>query len=244
MPANALQNVSSSKEIKKVEEVKPASKVQESELKTEKTKEVKQVTPPAPAAIPEVNKPDEVTQPKVAVTTKTEPTINTDDEQQDLGDKDIFGTQSEPGDKLEDIDGNDGQMEEDDDDGEYPQPEITRDNNRNMENKFNHLPLTDVEAPEADSRVKVENVVFEEDPDSNFFTYLCAVMFLSIVLYILYHNRHKILALFLEGRRGSRRPRERSRGGSKAAYSKLDCNLEEAITSKKSLSGKSMDIIY
>jgi DNA-binding transcriptional ArsR family regulator len=119
-------------------------------------------------------------------------------------------------------------------------------NNQNS-NKFNNLPLTDVESHDNDqSRVRVEKVLdeFEDNPDSNFFTYLCIVMFLSILFYILYHNRHKILALLLEGRRGSRRPRERSRGGSKAAYSKLDCNLEEAITSKKSLSGKSMDIIY
>lgn len=90
---------------------------------------------------------------------------------------------------------------------------------------------------------KIEHVNFEEDPDSNFFTYLCAVMFLCVLLYILHQNRHKILALLLEGRRG-RRGRERTRNGSKAAYSKLDCNLEEAITSKKSLNGKSMDVIY
>lgn len=93
---------------------------------------------------------------------------------------------------------------------------------------------------------KIEVVDFEEDPDSNFFTYLCALMFLCVLLYILAQNRAKILALLLEGRRGNGRrgSRERTRGGSKAAYSKLDCNLEEAITSKKSLSGKSMDIIY
>lgn len=93
---------------------------------------------------------------------------------------------------------------------------------------------------------KVVDVNFEEDPDSNFFTYLCALMFLCVLLYILHQNRQKILALFIEGRRGNRRgSRDRSRGGSKAAYSKLDCNLEEAIMSKsKSLSGKSMDIIY
>lgn len=106
------------------------------------------------------------------------------------------------------------------------------------------------EVVESDDRVeevqhkKVEHVNFEEDPDSNFFTYLCAVMFLCVLLYILHQNRHKILALVLEGRRGNRRGRERTRNGSKAAYSKLDCNLEEAITSKKSLNGKSMDVIY
>lgn len=196
----------------------------------------KPMTPPAAAV---VNKSTEVTQPKLD-TVKSDVTINAEDAQQTLPDNDIFNeeTQSEFPNKEEDIDGNDGTNDlEEDDDGEYPQPDLVRDNNRN-----NHL--NDVEAPETDSRVRVESVVFEENADSNFFSYLCAVMFISILLYILYHNRHKIMALLLEGRRGSRRQRERSRGGSKAAYSKLDCNLEEAITSKKSLSGKTMDIIY
>lgn len=212
-------------------------------IKTLESSEVKPVdekpiTPPAAAV---VNKSTEMIQAKLE-TTKADTIINTEDAQQTLPDNDIFNeeTQSEFPDKNEDIDGNDGANDlEEDDDGEYPQPELVRDNNRN-----NHLSMTDVDPPETDSRVKVESVVFEENADSNFFTYLCAVMFLSILLYILYHNRHKIMALFLEGRRGSRRQRERSRGGSKAAYSKLDCNLEEAITSKKSLSGKTMDIIY
>ena len=94
-----------------------------------------------------------------------------------------------------------------------------------------------------DPQTKIEHVPFEENPDSNFFAYLCSGMFLCVFLYILHQNRQKLLALCLEGRRGNRRS-SRSRGGSKAAYSKLDCNLEEAITSTKSMSGKSMDIIY
>ncbi|KAG5669856.1 hypothetical protein PVAND_000147 [Polypedilum vanderplanki] len=131
-----------------------------------------------------------------------------------------------------------------DDDEEYSDT-FARDNNRNDPNqKITQDQLNDIDGPDSDSMPHVQSVQFQEDPDSNFFTYLCITMFLSILLYILYHNRQKLLALLLEGRRGSRRSRERSRGGSKAAYSKLDCNLEEAITSKKSLSGKSMDIIY
>lgn len=134
----------------------------------------------------------------------------------------------------------------DDDDDAYPD-EVVRDNNRNepISNKFPQEPIAnDIDGAVVDSVPKVQ-VPFQEDPDSNFFTYICIIMFLSILLYILYHNRQKILALVLEGRRGSRRTRDRSsRSGSKAAYSKLDCNLEEAITSKKSLNSKSMDIIY
>jgi Keratinocyte-associated gene product len=129
----------------------------------------------------------------------------------------------------------------DEDDDDMMLDDGKRDNNRNLEIK-----LPQEQEPTVDDvpHKKIERVNFEEDPDSNFFTYLCALMFMCVLLYILHQNRHKILALFLEGRRGNRRGRERTRSGSKAAYSKLDCNLEEAITSKKSLSGKSMDIIY
>lgn len=120
---------------------------------------------------------------------------------------------------------------------DYDGDSMARDNNKANDK---------IVAPEANeiSRKKIEVVDFQEDPDSNFFAYLCALMFLCVVFYILHQNRHKILACILEGRRGNRRGRERSRGGSNAGYKLLDCNLEEAITSKKSLSGKSMDIIY
>lgn len=248
LPANILETINATgknetpKEPEKIETVENNAEPQDP-LKSLESSEVKPVEekPITPPAAPVANKSTEVIQVKLE-TTKSNAIINPEDAQQTLPDNDIFNeeTQSEFPDKNEDIDGNDGATDlEEDDEGDYPQPDIVRDNNRN-----NHLSLTDVEAPETDSRVRVESVVFEENADSNFFTYLCAVMFVSILLYILYHNRHKIMALVLEGRRGSRRQRERSRGGSKAAYSKLDCNLEEAITSKKSLSGKSMDIIY
>jgi len=139
-----------------------------------------------------------------------------------------------------------------DDDDDVMDPINNRDNNRNAVAESNvQLPEqtkqeVPVEEEEEKEKDKIEIVNFEEEPDSYFFTYLCILMFLCILLYVLFHNKQKLLALLVEGRRGSRRNRERSRGGSKAAYSKLDCNLEEAIMSKKSLSGKSttMDIIY
>ncbi len=182
--------------------------------------------------------------------TKAQSTQATDLDQNlenSLDDKEIFNDNS-PGDLSEkEIDTNVDLIDPDEDEDDYP-PEIARDNNKNMENKLNQIPNASVDIRENENEQPRDQVQiigeFEENPDSNFFAYLCIVMFLSILLYILYHNRHKLLALLLEGRRGSRRQRERSRGGSKAAYSKLDCNLEEAITSKKSLSGKSMDIIY
>lgn len=136
-----------------------------------------------------------------------------------------------------------------DDDEEYGGEDAMTRNNNKVADAINN------DKKEAEKFVEKEDVPqtkivpdeFVEDPDSNFFTYLCILMFLCVFLYILHQNRQKILALFLEGRRGGRRSRERSRGGSKAAYSKLgelDSNLEEAIMSKKSLNGKSMDIIY
>lgn len=136
-----------------------------------------------------------------------------------------------------------------DDDDEYGGEDAMARNNNKVADAVNN------DKKEAEKFVEKEDVPqtkivpdeFVEDPDSNFFTYLCILMFLCLFLYILHQNRQKILALFLEGRRGGRRSRERSRGGSKAAYSKLgelDSNLEEAIMSKKSLNGKSMDIIY
>lgn len=137
----------------------------------------------------------------------------------------------------------------DDDDDEYGGDMMARDNNRAPEvnPKLPMAPVAENDAEsqrlQGDPQTKIEHVAFEEDPDSNFFAYLCSVMFLCVFLYILHQNRQKLLALCLEGRRGNRRS-SRSRGGSKAAYSKLDCNLEEAITSTKSMSGKSMDIIY
>lgn len=81
---------------------------------------------------------------------------------------------------------------------------------------------------------------FLEESGSNFFTYFLMGMFLCIVLYVIYHNKTKILALLLEGRRG-----DKGRNGRRkhtAAYRKLDSNLEEAITS--SASGRTTQIIY
>lgn len=244
LPANAVNLTKTSNETQPQPPLAQSTVVKAPAVKSTEKKDEKPATLPVAAVT--VNK-SETAQVKVE-TTKTESSSLVGDLESALDDKDVFNNEQEtqsdlPEKDIEtDIDG-----EDDDAEVDYS-PDLVRDNNHNMgnSNKFNHLPLTDVDAPESESRVRVEKVLgeFEDNPDSNFFTYLCIVMFLSISLYILYHNRHKLLALCIEGRRGSRRPRERSRGGSKAAYSKLDCNLEEAITSKKSLSGKTLDIIY
>lgn len=161
---------------------------------------------------------------------------NVDQNVNDDGDN-IFDTDASPSEVLQEDKDPDAYNE--DEDG------MIGDNNRNTGLK---QPQTnneeEVESSNDRNGPKIVDVSFQEDPDSNFFMYLCGVMFLCVFLYVLQQNRNKLLALCLEGRRGNRRNRERSRGGSKAVYSKLDCNLEEAIMSKKSLNGKSMDIIY
>lgn len=101
-----------------------------------------------------------------------------------------------------------------------------------------------------DSAVQVERVE-QEDPffaqdDSNFFSYFLFMMFVCILCYVAYHNKSKLLALVLEGRRTNS-----GRGGFNkgrkhtAAYRKLDSNLEEAITSNATASSRSTSqIIY
>ncbi|KOC63968.1 Trans-Golgi network integral membrane protein 1 [Habropoda laboriosa] len=72
------------------------------------------------------------------------------------------------------------------------------------------------------------NITSEEE--SHFFTYFTVVSLISIAAYIGYHNKQKILAIVLEGRR-SRNSRGRRRP-STANYRKLNCTLEEAVTSQ------------
>jgi hypothetical protein len=95
-----------------------------------------------------------------------------------------------------------------------------------------------------------EDVVIEKDPfintsnsDSDFLSFLVVLSTVIIILYVLYHNRTKLMALILEGKRNNRGRRDRGRTSSKG-YTKLalDSNLEEAITSKKSLSKS--EVIY
>ncbi|XP_039453672.1 uncharacterized protein LOC120432520 [Culex pipiens pallens] len=87
---------------------------------------------------------------------------------------------------------------------------------------------------------------FFEEGDSNFFSYFLLVMFACIVSYVAYHNKSKLLALALEGRRSSTGRGGFSKGRKHtAAYRKLDSNLEEAIMSNSAASSRSQQqIIY
>ncbi|XP_031332538.1 trans-Golgi network integral membrane protein 2-like [Photinus pyralis] len=79
-----------------------------------------------------------------------------------------------------------------------------------------------------------------DDSDSYFFSYFMMVCVVFIFGYVAYHNKQKILALVLEGRRG-RRP-SRTRRPNSSNYRKLDSTLEEAVTS--SCNKNSTQVIY
>lgn len=74
------------------------------------------------------------------------------------------------------------------------------------------------------------------EDDSYFFTYFMMLCVVFIFAYVGYHNKQKIIAIVVEGRRGSSGGGRggRSRGGRRpnsANYHKLDSNLEEAVSS-------------
>ncbi|XP_015114297.1 trans-Golgi network integral membrane protein 2 [Diachasma alloeum] len=91
-----------------------------------------------------------------------------------------------------------------------------------------------VQENEPDSFDQPENIAklphITPDDDSHFFGYFTLFGLFGIGLFAAYHHKHKIFAMLLEGRR-SRGGRGRRRP-STANYRKLDCTLEEAVTSQ------------
>ncbi|XP_076621837.1 uncharacterized protein LOC143342148 isoform X2 [Colletes latitarsis] len=76
----------------------------------------------------------------------------------------------------------------------------------------------------------ISHHIIRPDEESHIFTYFTVITLISIAAYIGYHNKQKILAIVLEGRR-SRNSRDRRRP-STVNYRKLDYTLEEAVTSQ------------
>lgn len=74
---------------------------------------------------------------------------------------------------------------------------------------------------------------FVEAEESHFFTYFISMAVLSIIMYLVFHNKKKLVALAVEGRRTRSTTRRRP---NTASYSKLDCNLEEAMVSNTTAS--------
>ncbi|XP_066591205.1 trans-Golgi network integral membrane protein TGN38-like isoform X2 [Prorops nasuta] len=82
-----------------------------------------------------------------------------------------------------------------------------------------------------DSSVKLSHAnILKGEEESHFYTYLTVISVICVAGYFGYHNKQKMIAMILEGRR-SRHNRSRRRP-STATYRKLDCNLEEAVTSE------------
>lgn len=117
------------------------------------------------------------------------------------------------GNPEEDIEPNVADSNNDEDD---PVQQSTRNQNENAQEVFEQ------------KNMQYSNIRTEDD--SHFFTYFTVITVACIAGYIGYHNKQKILAIVLEGRR-SRNNRGRRRP-STANYRKLDCTLEEAVTSQ------------
>ncbi|CAO1433755.1 unnamed protein product [Diamesa tonsa] len=172
------------------------------------------------------------------------------DQEEELDDKDqkIFDEAAGKPDLSDpnDINSFDTDDADGDDIGDESDSFLGRDNNKNnLSQKEPSESNNEVARDDIDHHPKIVADNFEEEPESNFFTYLLMVCFFVVGLYVMYHNKQKFLALMLEGRRGPRKGRDRGNRRSDAAYSKLlDSTLEEAITSKKSLNGKTTEIIY
>ncbi|XP_043259108.1 uncharacterized protein LOC122401194 isoform X2 [Colletes gigas] len=81
-----------------------------------------------------------------------------------------------------------------------------------------------------EQRDTISHRIIRPDEESHIFTYFTVITLISIAAYIGYHNKQKILAIVLEGRR-SRNSRDRRRP-STVNYRKLDYTLEEAVTSQ------------
>ncbi|XP_012266600.2 trans-Golgi network integral membrane protein 2-like isoform X1 [Athalia rosae] len=69
-----------------------------------------------------------------------------------------------------------------------------------------------------------------EEDESHFFVYFMVLSLVCLMGWVGYHNKKKIMAIVLEGRK-SRGERGRRRPNT-AGYRKLDCTLEEAVTSQ------------
>lgn len=77
-----------------------------------------------------------------------------------------------------------------------------------------------------------------DDGSSNFFGYFMFLSIVAIAAYLVFHNKQKILALILEGRR---RQSSRRRMDGKE-YRRVDTNLEDTMTSRDDVSGR--HVIY
>jgi len=97
--------------------------------------------------------------------------------------------------------------------------------------------VIDVKAPEVQEESKVDipmetsfekqmNSGADDPPQSNFFSYFIVLAIITIIAYLVFHNKKKILGLIVEGRSGRQAGRRRSGG---REYRKLDSNMEDMM---------------
>lgn len=104
-------------------------------------------------------------------------------------------------------------------------------------------------SPEADIPLPVQQqmsqeltgqlATFEDAEDSHFFAYFMSLSALCVFAYLVYHNKRKIIAMAVEGKKGRNAGRRRPNS---ASYHKLDSNLEEAMSSN--LASTNSYVIY
>uniref|UniRef100_A0A1B6DXT9 Uncharacterized protein n=1 Tax=Clastoptera arizonana TaxID=38151 RepID=A0A1B6DXT9_9HEMI len=114
------------------------------------------------------------------------------------------------------------------------QEEVEYENDEAVPHKEPQLQKSEViqKEEEESSIVLRQEDGFIENEDSHFFTNFICLTVLCIIFYLVFHNKKKLLALAVEGkRRGPTRRRPNT-----ASYSKLDCNLEEAMVSNTTAS--------
>jgi len=90
----------------------------------------------------------------------------------------------------------------------------------------------------SENTMKKDKSKSEDDSRSSFFSYFILLSIVAIVAYLVFHNKQKILALILEGRR---RQGTRRRSGGRE-YRKLDSNLEDTMNTESFTSGQ--HVIY
>jgi len=72
-----------------------------------------------------------------------------------------------------------------------------------------------------------------DPPQTNFFSYFIVLAIITIIAYLVFHNKKKILGLIVEGRSGKQAGRRRSGG---REYRKLDSNMEDMMETGKETS--------
>lgn len=78
-----------------------------------------------------------------------------------------------------------------------------------------------------------------DPPQTNFFSYFIVLAIISIIAYLVFHNKKKILGLIVEGRSGRQAGRRRSGG---REYRKLDSNVEDMMENGRDTSMR--QVIY